>query len=72
VESYPFDNQYKLQCNYGIGQANTNGFINGGTKVELKGECKKEKNYYQFISGTKTLKAVELNTDLLHLQHQLF
>ena len=61
------DKWYELQCNYGIGKANTNGFINGGVKVELTGECRKEKNYYQFQNGTKTLKAVELNADLLHL-----
>jgi hypothetical protein len=65
-----FDNQYELQCNYGIGKADTNGFINGGTKVELRGECRKEKNYYQFKNGTKTLKAVELNTDLLHFLNE--
>ena len=62
-----FDNRYELQCNYGMGKANTNGFINGGGKLELRGECGKEKNYFHFQNGTKTLKAVELNTDLLHL-----
>ena len=61
------DNRYELHCNYGIGKANTNGFVNGGTNVELSGEYRKEKNYYQFQNGTKTLKAVELNIDLLHL-----
>jgi len=33
----------------------------------LGGECRKEKNYYLFQNGHKTLKAVELNADLLHL-----
>lgn len=61
------DNRYQLQCNYGIGKANTNGFINGGTRIELSGDCKKEKNYYQFQNGTRTLKAVELNVNMLHL-----
>lgn len=61
------NNEYQLQCNYGIGKANTNGFINGGAKIELRGEYKKEKNYYQFQNGTKTLKALELNVDLFHL-----
>ena len=32
------DNQYQLQCNYGIGMANSNGFINGGKKIDLKGK----------------------------------
>ena len=54
------DKWYELRCNYGIGKANTNGFINGGAKVELSGECRKEKNYYQFQNGTKTLKAADL------------
>jgi hypothetical protein len=61
------DNQYHLQCNYGIGKPNTNGFINGGKKIELSGSMEKEKNYYQFRNGNKTLKVAELNTDLFHL-----
>jgi hypothetical protein len=60
------DKNYQLQCNYGIGKPNTNGFINGGTNIILTGECIKEKNYYNFKNGTKTLKAVELNTNLIH------
>lgn len=61
------DNHYQLSCNYGIGKPNTNGFIDGGTKMELSGECKKGENYYQFRNGTKTLKVIQLNEDLLHL-----
>ena len=61
------DKDYHLQCNYGIGKPNTNGFINGGTNIKLSGECIKEKNYYNLKNGTKTLKAVELNADLIHL-----
>lgn len=61
------NNRYKLQCNYGIAQPNTNGFVKGGTTIELEGECRKQKNYYKFEQGNKTLKAVELNVDLLHL-----
>lgn len=58
---------YQLQCNYGIGKPNTNGFINGGKKVELNGELKKEKNYYEFINGNRSIKLARLNEDLLHL-----
>jgi len=61
------DKDYQLQCNYGIGKPNTNGFINGGTNINLSGEYIKEKNHYNFKNGTKTLKAVELNGDLIHL-----
>ena len=35
------DNRYQLQGNYGIGKANTNGFINGGARIELGGEFRK-------------------------------
>jgi len=31
------NNEYQLQCNYGISKPNTDGFINGGEKIELKG-----------------------------------
>ena len=61
------DDQYQLQCNYGIGKPNTNGFINGGKRIGFNGELRKEKKYYQLQNGNKTLKAAELNTDLLHL-----
>ena len=61
------ENQYHLQCNYGIGKPNTNGFINGGKKIELTGALRKEKNYYQFQNKDKTLNVAELNADLLHL-----
>src|SRR5215210_1613895 len=52
------DNSYELQCNYGIGKPNTNGFYNGGEKIGLTGECRKEKNYFEFRNGSKILKAV--------------
>ena len=61
------DKEYQLQCNYGIGKNNTNGFINGGKQIELNGALKREKNYYQLQSANKTLKVVELNPNLLHL-----
>lgn len=63
------DNRYQLQCNYGIGKPNTNGFIKGGSKIELRGICTKENNYYQLQNGIKTLKVFELNDDLLHLMN---
>ncbi len=61
------NNQYKLECNYGIGKPNTNGFYNGGEKIALTGVVKNEKNYYQLQNDNKTLSLVELNADLLHL-----
>ena len=64
------DNQYQLQCNYGIGKPNTNGFINSGKKIELSGALTKGKNYYQLQNGSKTLKIAELNADLLHFLNE--
>ena len=61
------DNDYELKCNYGIGKNNTNGFINGGKKTEIKGDVKKDRNYYALQNGDKILYITELNTDLLHL-----
>jgi hypothetical protein len=61
------DNHYVLQCNYGIGKNNTNGFINGGRHIGLKGNSRKDKNYYALQNGDKTLHIAELNENLLHL-----
>ncbi len=61
------DDQYQLQCNYGIGKPNTNGFINGGKKIEMTGTLQKQKNYYHLAYRGKTLKLAELNADLLHV-----
>jgi len=61
------EHEYILSCNYGIGKPSTNGFINGGSKIELKGTLKKEKNNYLLQNGNKTLKLAELNKTLLHL-----
>ena len=40
------DNKYSLECNYGIGQPNTNGFYDGGKKVVFSGIAKKDNNKY--------------------------
>lgn len=61
------DNNYTLNCNYGIGKPNTNGFINGGKKIAIGGVLYKEKNNYQLHNDSKILKLAELNNDLLHL-----
>ena len=61
------DNKYTLECNYGIGKPNTNGFYNGGKKIELTDALKKEKNYYQLYNDHKILNLIELNDNLLHL-----
>jgi hypothetical protein len=59
--------EYQLQCNYGIGKNNTNGFINGGKKIAFNGSLTKENNYYILQNGPHSLHIAELNEDLLHL-----
>jgi hypothetical protein len=58
---------YTLNCNYGIGKPNTNGFIDGGKKVTLKGALKKEKIIYTFQNGNNILRVTQLNENLIHL-----
>jgi hypothetical protein len=60
------DDHYSLECNYGIGKPNTNGFYDGGKTVSLNGAVKKEKNYYQLRNGDKMINLLELNNNLLH------
>ena len=61
------ENKYSLECIYGIGKPNTNGFYDGGKKIAFSGKIKKEKNNYLLINNNKTLKLAELNNNLLHI-----
>jgi|KBSSwiS6_1023812.scaffolds.fasta_scaffold13258_2 hypothetical protein len=61
------DDKYSIDCNYGIGKPNTNGFYNGGKKVSFSGQLKKEKNTYLLQNGDHILKLAELNNNLLHV-----
>jgi hypothetical protein len=58
---------YHLHCQYGIGKPNTNGFINGGNRVEFSGALKQDGNYYYLQAGNKKLAILELNMNLIHL-----
>ena len=58
---------YQLYCNYGISKPNTNGFIEGGKKIELRGSVKKEKNYSHLKNGVAVLTLIELNINLLQI-----
>lgn len=64
------DKNYSLECNYGRGKPNTNGFHDGGKKVSLSGSVKKENNIYVFQNGNQTLKFAELNNNLLHVLNE--
>lgn len=55
------DVRYTLQCNYGIGKPNTNGFIGGGKKIDLDGQVKREGNIFSLKNGSKVLKIAECN-----------
>ncbi|HJS53890.1 MAG TPA: hypothetical protein VJ765_05080 [Chitinophagaceae bacterium] len=63
------DLRYTLECNYGIGKPNTNGFYNGGKKVAFNGTVKRDNktNTYTLVNDMHTLKFVELNANLLHI-----
>ena len=61
------DNQYSVDCNYGIGKPNTNGFYDGGKKVSFNGQIVKDKNIYTFKHNNQSLKFIELNNNLLHI-----
>ena len=61
------DVKYTLECNYGIGRPNTNGFINGGKRVVFTGPVKRQGNNYTLQNGNARLRLAELNANLLHV-----
>jgi hypothetical protein len=60
------EGHYSLQCDYGIGKPNTNGFTNGGKHISLKGKLEKKGKRYLLHQGDKTLQLFEVNNNLLH------
>ncbi len=64
------DLAFRLECNYGIGKPNTNGFNNGGKKVAFTGSVKRETNKYILQHKNRLLKLAELNTNLLHILNE--
>jgi hypothetical protein len=60
------NSSYTLDCNYGIGKPNTNGFIDGGKKIKLSGSIYKQEHYYVLQNGNKVLKIASINSNLLH------
>lgn len=60
------DKKYSLECSYGIGKPNTNGFYDE-KKVVLSGIVKRENNSYVLENGSHVLKLAELNINLLHI-----
>jgi hypothetical protein len=64
------NSRYTLECNYGIGKPNTNGFYDGGKKVSLNGSIKKNNNVYVLHNGKHRLRLAELNRNLLHILNE--
>src|SRR4249919_812246 len=60
------DHHYEMDCQYGIGKPNSNGFIHNGERKTFGGNFRKEGNIYYFLKEKKVLKALEFNSDLLH------
>ena len=59
--------EFGLNCNYGIGKPNTNGFYDGGKTIQLKGKFIVSGNDIVLQNAGKLLRMVELNEDLLHI-----
>ena len=64
------DREFSLKCNYGIGKPNTNGFYDGGKRIEFKGKNTRENNCHHLQNGNKTLNLFELNDDILHFLNE--
>jgi hypothetical protein len=56
--------QFELDCNYGIGKPNTNGFYDGGKTIQLKGKFTESGNDISLQNANKSLWLVGLNEDL--------
>ena len=61
------NNQYVLDCNYGISKPNTPGFINDGKRIKLTGSFKSNDNYYQFQNKNRYLNVALINQNILQL-----
>lgn len=60
------EKKYSLECTYGVGKPNTNGFYDE-KKVGFSGTVKKENNIYILDNGKHILKLIALNENLLHI-----
>lgn len=60
------EGQYKLSCNYGLSKPNTNGFIDGGQRVEITDTWTKSGSERILKNGSKSITLFALNPGLLH------
>lgn len=63
------ENQFELNCSYGIGKPNTNGFIDE-KKVQLKGSVKREGTTLNLHANGRSLAFHVLNDNLLHILNE--
>ena len=61
------DNQYTLDCNYGLSKPNTAGFINNGKMIKLSGLVSNKNNIYQFGNKNSYLNVAIININILQL-----
>src|SRR5687767_4860824 len=61
------DIRFSLQCNYGIGKPNTNGFYHGGKKTSIEGKVERKGNHHRLLYRDSFLDLYELNENLLHV-----
>jgi hypothetical protein len=62
------DRQFSVECNYGIGKPNTNGFYNGGQWIKFKDKAEWRNGYYRLQNGSAFIDLLELNDNLLHFK----
>jgi len=64
-----YTDHYEVDCRYGISRPSTNGFMDE-TKVSFSGQLSKQGVYYRLQQGNRTLNAMAINANLLHLLDQ--
>ena len=57
---------FALDCDYGVGKPNTNGFIDKKS-VHLEGRAAREGQYLTLVNGNRRLVFAVLNTNLIHI-----
>lgn len=60
--------KFNLQCNYGIGQNNTNGFIDGGKLVSINGTVSSRENKIVLNNKDRILVLKRVNDQIFHIE----
>ncbi len=59
---------FHAYTNYGIGKPNTNGFMEGGKKIDITGQWEKKGNKYKLTKDGRSITLMQLNPSLLHCE----